>query len=364
MGTHIFVSHIHEEFPVASAVKSELELRLGKLVEVFLAEDIPLGQNWFDQIRIALKKADLILGLFSHASLSSPWVNIETGFGIMSGKPMIPLCCLGLHKSELPPVYGLYQAMEINAEEDVVNLLHRIAAKTAAGELLADKETEAKFVKSWITSANAGMSQSPLDTKPRNEDICVWIMGSDHELADEKIQLSYRVVDSLARAMIGHRIRIVMNQNRLLSYTGDKIVAEEIAEEDQFIKKFAMESARANQQARSPNPIIVLGSLRSRHGVRSLFKDAIGRIPNCAIVIGGVPKGRVTEEMDLANAAGIPVLPIQFTGGAAADMAPTFDPALESQINEIQNMARHTDRLGELVCETIQRQVQIMRSIN
>jgi len=359
MGTKIFISHIREESLVASAVKSELEACFADLVEVFLAEDIPLGHNWFNQIRNALVRADMILGLFSHASLLSPWVNIEAGFGIMSGKPMIPLCCLGLRKSELPTVYGLYQAMEVGVAEEVSKLLDEIATKTSAKRVLADKET---VTKSWLATVGVAMSRSPLDARPRNEDICVWILGSDHELSDGKIELAYRVVDSLAQAIIGHRIRIVMNQNRLLSYTGDKIVAEEIAKEGGLIKKFAMESARANQKAWSPNPIIVLGSLRARHGVRSLFKDAIGRIPDCAIVIGGVPGGRVLEEVGYANAADIPVLPLKFTGGAAAHINSTFDPELETQVGAIQRMARHTDRLGELVCKTILRQVQITRT--
>jgi hypothetical protein len=47
----LFVSHIHEEAPLAAAIKTELVTCFGEQVEVFLAEDVPLGKNWLIEIQ-------------------------------------------------------------------------------------------------------------------------------------------------------------------------------------------------------------------------------------------------------------------------------------------------------------------------
>ncbi len=69
---------------------------------------------------------------------------------------------------------------------------------------------------------------------------------------------------------------------------------------------------------RGPLPIILDGKLRQTD-LRMLFRETIGIIPDLAIVIGGgISRGRVSEECVAADKAGIPVLPLAATGGAAA----------------------------------------------
>jgi hypothetical protein len=69
---NIFISHIHEDFEIALAIKAELKRCFGAQVDLFLAEDIPLGSNWFENIRSALTRADLILALFSPTLNGTP----------------------------------------------------------------------------------------------------------------------------------------------------------------------------------------------------------------------------------------------------------------------------------------------------
>jgi hypothetical protein len=128
----------------------------GAQVNLFLAEDIPLGSNWFENIRTALAQADLILALFSPHSMKRPWINIEAGYGIMANKNVIPICFLGLQKSNLPVVYWLQQAMHLEDLSEVGRLLDGIASTTSAKTLQVDKATT---LQSWRTSMSAALSE-------------------------------------------------------------------------------------------------------------------------------------------------------------------------------------------------------------
>jgi uncharacterized SAM-binding protein YcdF (DUF218 family) len=143
----IFLSHINEEVALAAAIKVELDACFGEQVSVFLAEDIPLGKNWLNEIRDALKAADMVLVLFSRTSSSRPWVNIEAGYGVMAGKQVLPLCHSGFSKSDLPIIYGLLQAVDPLGPADVGKLLDQIAKNTPARRLLVDRST---VIQHWI----------------------------------------------------------------------------------------------------------------------------------------------------------------------------------------------------------------------
>ena len=116
---NIFISHIHEEDKLAQELKKGLKKHFGELIDVFLAEEIPLGTNWFNEIKKSLNKTDVILVLFSYQSLKREWINIEAGYGIMNDKIVIPILSGGLKKKSLPIVYSLYQAVEINKVIDI-----------------------------------------------------------------------------------------------------------------------------------------------------------------------------------------------------------------------------------------------------
>ena len=171
---NVFISHIHEELEIAQAVRMQLNKCFGSQVNTFLAEDIELGSNWFENIRNALAKADRILALFSPHSLSRPWINIEAGYGIMANKNVIPICCLGLQKSDLPVVYQFQQAMHIDDPIDVDRLLGGIAASTSAGCLLVDKVAA---LENWQNSIAAALTSTSASYREANR----WLVPINSE---------------------------------------------------------------------------------------------------------------------------------------------------------------------------------------
>jgi hypothetical protein len=133
---HIFISHFHKEGNIARAIKEELKRCFHSKVEVFLAEEIPYGKNWLNAIREELKDIDLMLTLFSPKSMNRPWINIESGYGIMKGIDVIPVCCLGLNKTELSDAYRYINSIDIEKENDIKRLLTESIAGRLEGKQL------------------------------------------------------------------------------------------------------------------------------------------------------------------------------------------------------------------------------------
>lgn len=156
----VFISHIHEEGALASALKSELERCFGKQVSIFLAEEIPFGANWFNGIKDALANADIILTLFSSLSTSRPWINIETGYGVMAGKTVVPLCHSGYRKTELPTIYMLLQSVDLADGDDFGRLLDQVAQKTSAQCLLVNRSDAILHWRQRLSETELGASVS------------------------------------------------------------------------------------------------------------------------------------------------------------------------------------------------------------
>lgn len=163
---NIFLSHVHEEYIVADAIKAQLLTSFGSQVDVFLAEEIPLGRNWFTDIRKALQRADLVLALFSNRSKSRPWVNIEAGYAVMSEKLVVPLCLPDLDVLDLPMAYAMLQAMAIENPAQVRKLFDQIASHTAAAKFLGDRNAAVEAWRVAISHALAiHSSQSSVDAR-------------------------------------------------------------------------------------------------------------------------------------------------------------------------------------------------------
>ena len=102
---NIFISHIHEESGIASAIKKELVKCFDERIQVFLSEAIPFGEDWQLSVIKNIENAHLILILFSPESIERPWINVEGGYGIISKKTVIPLFCLGAKGESLHYIY-------------------------------------------------------------------------------------------------------------------------------------------------------------------------------------------------------------------------------------------------------------------
>jgi hypothetical protein len=360
----VFVSHSHEEFAIANAIKHQFDLIFAEMVDVFLSEDIPLGADWLMAIRDALQKADVIVVLFSPSSQSRPWINIEAGYGVMAGKPVIPVCCLGLKKENLPTIYGLRQALYPTDEGDVLKLLESVASATPARRLLVEDRNKA--IQRWVEAVNSASASVPAYIPAFGDPVVVWVTGSVNELEEEYRNRAFKTAAALAKAFISRGYRVVLGRNVLLNYLADRVAAEDISSIEEhhgdLPQLLAAESAQAGLAA--PNPLIILGSLRSPRGIRRLFMDSIGRVPDVAIVLGGTSRGRAFDEAEQAKRAGIPVLPLSFTGGAAAEVEPSMHESLGSQVAAIQAMKRGSDVIGSAVCDVIDRQATISRQAN
>jgi hypothetical protein len=89
----VFVSHIHEESPLAFALKRELSEMFAGALDVFVAADsesLPEGSAWLEGLRDALVRASIALILVSSRSKDRPWINFEAG-AVAFAKPMINL---------------------------------------------------------------------------------------------------------------------------------------------------------------------------------------------------------------------------------------------------------------------------------
>jgi TIR domain len=121
----IFISFVHEDESVASAVKRLLEEALqespvqespGALVAAFMSSDqsqVYAGEPWLDKITTALREAEIVLLMFSRRSVGRPWVNFEAGGAMLLGKTVIPCCYGNLNPSSLPHPYGSIQAVHL-----------------------------------------------------------------------------------------------------------------------------------------------------------------------------------------------------------------------------------------------------------
>lgn len=364
----IFISHYSEEYPIAKAVKELIEESFSGYPVVFLSIDIPRGADWFQIVRDRLTASDEILTIFTYKSVERPWVNIETGYGIMAGKVVTPLLFGGYTKSDLPTIYQLRQGVNCQLENDVLSLFNSILARIRECFPNArPKWNQNEFWVQWQAEISKAVALTPVSPPRGNDCPIVWLLGSHQHLKTKKLrQKALQVCQVLARAFLETRIQLVMGTSRMLEYLADSY--EEFlenptklaqAEGEPFRKAVATEHAQSRKPV--PNPIILLGSLR-RPSIRDTFADAIGRFPDIAILIGGRIRddsGRSAEEYQLAVNAQIPLLPLSFTGGAAAIAPCTVDPSLEKEVAELKKLTANIDRLEPLVLKIVREQANI-----
>lgn len=357
----LFISHIHEEHAVAHTIRSQLGGVFAEMVDVFLSEDIRLGADWLQEIKAALQAANVILVLFSPTSQSRPWLNIEAGYGVMSGKLVIPICHRGLTKDKLPTIYGLRQALDVNSRSDIAKLLQAIAGATPAKRLLVNDI--ASVVEGWITEIAAAEAVTPPYIAESGTPPCVWLIGSVNKLPPKYRRRAWKVADALADEFVRRHYQVISGRSLLLDYVADRVASDAIGSFPTDVPEttglLAIKSARA--AAPAPNPVIILGSLRAERGIRQLFIDTIGKIPDVVVVLGGAPGGRAIAEIDLARRAGIPILPLRFTGGVALSTDPTFAPQLSPLVAELLATSPGSDVVGRHVSDLIEKQTAIVR---
>lgn len=116
----IFISHIHEERKVATALQKFLQEKLPEKEGVFSSSDkrqLYAGEDWLQRIKKELKSAKVVILMMSPASVKRPWVNFEAGAAwLKKGTIIIPICYAGLLKKQLPKPYSDMQAVNLKLE--------------------------------------------------------------------------------------------------------------------------------------------------------------------------------------------------------------------------------------------------------
>jgi TIR domain len=85
----LFVSFVHEDEKVVSAVQGLLQTELNLREEVFLSSDklqIYAGDLWLQKIKEALSAAEIVILMLSRRSVARPWVNFEAGAAWLADK--------------------------------------------------------------------------------------------------------------------------------------------------------------------------------------------------------------------------------------------------------------------------------------
>lgn len=125
---HIFVSHKVIDKEVAEKIKSRL-IQYGspQRMEIFLSEEIPIGEKWNEKVHIALKRADWLIFIYTDPSLEWDWCLYETGFfaGKVKTNNSDRLVCLYALDTKIPAPLRGWQAV-LAQEEPIRQLLNRI----------------------------------------------------------------------------------------------------------------------------------------------------------------------------------------------------------------------------------------------
>ncbi len=148
----IFLSHVHAESQTATLLRKEIESEFSGFVEVFVSSDEdanPTGTQFLNRIENRLAECSIALYLISKESVSKPWINFELGAvwvrSYLAEKkgakeiPVIPMCYMGMTKSQLPLPLNSLTAVDINTEHGLRDTFKAIQrASGGSGNLRTD----------------------------------------------------------------------------------------------------------------------------------------------------------------------------------------------------------------------------------
>lgn len=127
----IFLSYKHEFKEAATNIARILRGRGGRGLELFLAEELVSGADWFGEIKKALDCSDLLLLLLTDPSAKWDWCLYEAGlFTDLKNEAGKRVICLHPHNSERPPQLKHLQAVEVNPT-GVAKFLRELFGETA-----------------------------------------------------------------------------------------------------------------------------------------------------------------------------------------------------------------------------------------
>ncbi|MCL0035782.1 toll/interleukin-1 receptor domain-containing protein [Thermodesulfovibrionales bacterium] len=126
----IFISHIHEDAPVAILLGKYIEQAFVRALETFVSSDgtsIMLGDKWLHRIEKALGDSSIVIVLASPNSVARPWINFEAGAAWIRKARVMPVCVGGMKISALPEPLKSLQACDMTTIEGLKSLFENIA---------------------------------------------------------------------------------------------------------------------------------------------------------------------------------------------------------------------------------------------
>ena len=158
----IFISHATSDGDIAQELKRSMECLTRGSLKFFLSCDrktLPPGEFWFDYVRKALDKTEIMLLLVSSYSARSPWVLFEAGYVSGRGKPVIPVLLPGFPLSDLRPPLQFKQAIAIDSSQALSGLVdylnHSLGTKIPTALRIED-------MAAIFRSSGAGASPIPV----------------------------------------------------------------------------------------------------------------------------------------------------------------------------------------------------------
>ena len=153
----IFVSHIHEEAVLASALKEGLEDAFAGRIAVFVSSDKrdnPGGDEWSEKVRGELQdpRTCMVISLISPTSVKRPWISIELGAAWARNLALFPLCHSGSSPGTLPRPLSDFGGAALHSDEAVDRLIS--AAENAVGHKVSRRWPRADFLTELRTVAD------------------------------------------------------------------------------------------------------------------------------------------------------------------------------------------------------------------
>jgi hypothetical protein len=131
----VFLSHSSRDKNTISRLKQLLFDTTDRTVDFFVSSDdqsIEPGRNWYEEVLVALNRAEVAFAFLSPNALQSQWVLFEVGVALGRGKQVIPIGMSGVDVHKLSAPLGLLQGYNLNSGRgltEIVNALNRLLVR-------------------------------------------------------------------------------------------------------------------------------------------------------------------------------------------------------------------------------------------